>query len=383
MISKILSADITGYILHFILILMAGYLLAKIAKKIKLQPILPVLILGIFFTYLNYRYDIISISPNAVNLLAISVFALIVFEISSRFETSRFDTIAKRTGSFVNISFLLLIIIFTLAVWIIFGINIWQALILSCLMMCIEPIFLKKNRLKEIFDLESTISSIVVITLPLFLIQLNYKFGFLIKSDNLSLIVEQISPWFIAITIGLATGFITSLIVSRIIQYYKIKTKFSLILAVLIAFFLSEILDGSGLVAVLTMGFIFGNLYLKHKVKLHDVSGFFVNMLEISAVFLAAMTINFPITSSFLAKSLIVFLIYLVIRYIAVDIVFRKHKLSLKERLFLTLENQKGFIFLVMLLFLTTKIQIMITNLAIFLLIYSIITSWIARSIKI
>jgi|GEM_PF-7041086 len=383
MISQILSADITGYILHFVLILMAGYLLAKIAKNIKLQPVLPILILGIFFTYLNYRYDIINISTGAVHLLSIAVFALVVFEISSKFETSRFDTIAKRTGSFVNVSFLLLIVVFTLAVWLILGLNIWRALILSCLMMCIEPIHLKKNRLKEIFDFESIISSIIVVTLPLFLIQLNYKFGFLFRSNNLSLIIDQISPWFVAITIGLATGFITSLIASRIIQYYKIKTKFSLILAVLIAFFLSEILDGSGLVAVLTMGFIFGNLYLKHKIKFHDVSGFFVNMLEISAVFLAAMTINFPITPSFLMKSLLIFLIYLAIRYISVNIVFRKHRLNLKERLFLTLENQKGFIFLVMLLFLTTKIQLMMTNLAIFLLIYSIITSWIARSIKI
>jgi NhaP-type Na+/H+ or K+/H+ antiporter len=155
----------------------------------------------------------------------------------------------------------------------------------------------------------------------------------------------------------------------------------AIIAAALLTYVLAENLGGNGVLAVTTLGLVFGNIYIEHKKKLQEFSATFSEFLEIFVFVLIGLVISIPLTYNFLIPSLILFLIYILIRFIAIQLSFIKSNITQKEKLFMTLNMPKGIAVAVVAFTLAT-IPIPglkpILDLILVFIIYSIILSTIA-----
>ena len=101
-------------------------------------------------------------------------------------------------------------------------------------------------------------------------------------------------------------------------------------------------------------------------------------MFEILVFVLIGSVIKIPFTAAFLIPATVLFIAYLSIRFIAVDLVARKGEYSLKERIYLTLNTPKGIAVAVVAFTLATKAITginLILNLIFLFMIYSIVIS--------
>ena len=151
-----------------------------------------------------------------------------------------------------------------------------------------------------------------------------------------------------------------------------------MITAALLAYIIAENLKGNGVLAVTSMGLLFGNVYLKQKIQLQEFSLVFSNSLEIMVFILVGLIVKIPFQVDFFVKSLALFLIYLIIRYFAIAISLRKLKFNFKEKVFMALNAQKG-IAVAVVAFSLANLNIegmqVILNLILAFMLYSIVLS--------
>ncbi|MBD3313793.1 hypothetical protein GF345_05100, partial [Candidatus Woesearchaeota archaeon] len=161
--------------------------------------------------------------------------------------------------------------------------------------------------------------------------------------------------------------------------YSEMLSPLALIVAALLTYVLAEVLQGSGVLAVTTLGLFFGSVYVTHKGEMQEFSSFFSYALEILVFVLIGLIIQIDLTLRFLALSLSLFLLLVLLRYLAVNIVFRSNY-KIKEKLFMTLNAPKG-IAVASVTFLLTTFQAeipaiaKITDLTLVFILYSIILS--------
>jgi cell volume regulation protein A len=144
---------------------------------------------------------------------------------------------------------------------------------------------------------------------------------------------------------GIGTGLLISFVFFGFMKKYYSRTlsPLAIITAALVTYIIAEILGGSGVLAVTTAGIFFGNVYhIKHIMKLQEFGRTFSEVLEILVFVLIGSIIKIPWTSSFLIPALLLFLMYLVIRFLSVEFVLMRSGYSFKEKLFLTLNIPKG-----------------------------------------
>ena len=192
--------------------------------------------------------------------------------------------------------------------------------------------------------------------------------------------VEQIGPFIQQFVTGIGAGIVVGLIVFKIMKkkYSETLSPLTIITTALLTYILAENLGGNGVLAVTTMGLFFGNIYVTHKLQLREVSAFFANSLEILVFILIGLIIKIPLNYVFILKSIILFVIYLVIRYVAISIALRERGYDFKEKMFMTFNVQKGIAVAVVAFTLTTLhmggIQT-ILHLTLLFMLYSIIIS--------
>jgi len=87
---------------------------------------------------------------------------------------------------------------------------------------------------------------------------------------------------------------------------------------------------------------MFGNIYIKQKQQLQQFSSILSNFLEITVFILIGILIDIPTNWVFFVKSGLLFLIYLLVRFISIGLTFRKKEFNLREKLFMALNASKG-----------------------------------------
>jgi cell volume regulation protein A len=212
------------------------------------------------------------------------------------------------------------------------------------------------------------------------ILELSYKVGNVTLS-KFDIIFSQFKPFIVLFVVGVGTGVLMGLIGSRIMKRYysESMSPLALITLALLTYILSENLGGSGVLAVTIMGLFYGNLYIIEKIKLFRFSEVFANALEILVFILIGLIIKFPLTMVFLVNSLLLFGFYLVIRYVSINIAFRKDKLLFRQKLFMTLNVQKGIAVAVVAFFLSTVSELTtVLNITLAFMLYSIVLSTIA-----
>jgi len=337
------------FLTYLCVILLLGIICTIISKKLKIPNILLLIIIGIIIGNLDYKGSALISFPE-IFLISMGTLALVmvIFDSSSRFKFKEFDTFSIRALK-LSIIFLFLNLIFlTIATKWAFKIeSALIAAVFAALISGTDPmsvmIMLKESKSKVIkmLEIESIINTPIIVLVPFMIIEF-------MKSVNVNLIfsrfVEQIVPFLQQFVSGIGAGILVGIIVFKIMrkQYSETLSPLALITAALLTYILAENLGGNGVLAVTVMGVIFGSFYVKEKAQLQEFSSLFANSLEILVFVLVGMIINIPFTVDFFIKSFSLFLVYLIIRFVSIQITFKKEEYNIKEKIFMMLNAQKG-----------------------------------------
>lgn len=378
-------AEVLLFLTYLAVILLIGILISILSKKLKLPNTLMLILVGIALGSTTYKDAPLIWFPELF-LSAISTLALvmIIFDSSSKFKLRSLDILSLNIFS-LSLTFLILNMIFLSAFLILIfdeG-SIFLALIFSALISGTDPgavlAMLRgvKSRVIELLKLEALLNTPLIVLLPFIILDLEKS---LKGRLEISQFIDQIGPFLQQFVVGIGAGVLVALIMFKFMKkgYSKVLSPLAMITAALLTYTIAENLKGNGVLAVTAMGLLFGNIYLKQKIQLEEFSLVFSNSLEILVFILIGLVIKIPISIDFFIKSLGLFLIYLIIRFFAVAISLRKLKFNLKERIFMTLNAQKG-IAVVVVAFSLANLGIggikVILNLTLAFILYSIILS--------
>tara|TARA_Y100000310_G_scaffold342247_1_gene444645 strand:- start:52758 stop:53948 length:1191 start_codon:yes stop_codon:yes gene_type:complete len=386
-------ASVLLLLTYLAVILLIGLLTSIISQKFKIPNILLLLLIGIGLGRVDYRGSSLIEFPE-VFMTGISILALvmIVFDSSSRFSLKKVDYFSLHT-LWLSIVFLIFNLIFlTFFTMLIFGVeSIFLALMFAALMAGTSPavvLSMFKNVKNKVFDflgLESLLNTPLVVLIPFIILDLkNALKGELI----IATFIDQLVPLLQQFVVGVGAGVLIGLIMFKFMRrvYSVVLSPLAVITSALLAYIIAENLDGNGVLAVTSMGLLFGNVYLKQKFQLKEFASVFSNSLEILVFVLIGLIVAIPFSGDFFIKSILLFALYLVIRFFSVIFSLRGMDFTLKEKLFMSLNAQKGIAVAVVVFSLATlEIEGMSTilNLSLAFMLYSIIlSSVVLRAVK-
>jgi potassium/hydrogen antiporter len=381
-----LASEALLYLTYLALIFIIGILLNTASNKLRIPNILLLLAFGIFINCLG-RKGIIDAPFPGVFISAIIILALVMvaFDASSKFRIKGFNKICWSALKLTVVFLLLNIIFLTFSVKYIFGIDSTiLALVFSALMSGTSSAgllaFMKQPKTKavELLKMESVLSMPIIILLPFILI------GLLSGSQQLfGNTIFQSFPVLGQVIVGIGSGVIIGLVFFKAMRRYYSPSisPIAAMASVMIAYVLAENLGSSGVLAVITLGLFFGNVYIRKKEELQKFSSMFISILEIFIFIMAGIIIFMPFTAEFFIKSLALFIIFLLVRFVSLNITFSKKDFSIREKVFMALVAPKGITEVVVIIvfsaLLVPEISV-ILSLAFAFVIYSIITSIIA-----
>ena len=326
-------------------VLLIGVIFSIFAKKLRLPEILVLIVIGIVLGFLKYRGDPLLQFPTvfltSISLLAL---ALIVFDSSSKLRIKELDALSLKALKFVAIFSLLCLIFFTIASKLLLGIPLVLALLFVTINLGTSPDVVlsilqdTKSKVMGFLKLESVFNTPLTVLLPFIIIDFTQGQSYITGA------VELVVPFLTKLVVGIGAGIFIGVILFKIMkrQYSPLYSPLAVIIASLLAYVLAENLHGNGVLAVITLGIFFGNVALKEKVEVLSVESVLTKAFFIFVFILLGLTIKLPLTAEFFVRSLILFAAYLLVRYVAVYVSFRKERLSPKEILFITLNAPKG-----------------------------------------
>jgi len=309
--------------------LFLGLLLARWADHIHWPPALFLWILG---ALLGSWADL-TLPSSVWFLLAILTVSLAVFDVCSRLDVSRWR------GSFVWA--LLLVGFFAWAVLAHFTFSfkaLGFVLLLVCLLLGSD---FSRNVPKGVgrFLSEEALSLSALSLVGSFVL-----LGFLERTMVpvwLAGFVVPLHPFIHDMMVGLGVGLLVGIIFLKWLRE-GLALPFSPILlwvCVLGSFILAEILSGSGVLAVATLGILFGHGFVKGRTELQEFTRSFSGALEVLVLVLSGMVLKISFSGRFLGACLILFAALLLARFLTVH----RMNLSPREREVAVAFMPKGF----------------------------------------
>ncbi|MBI2134933.1 cation:proton antiporter [Candidatus Woesearchaeota archaeon] len=381
-------ATVLVFLTYLGIILLIGLLTSILSNKLKIPHILLLLLIGIGIGKVEYKGSPLIFFPELF-LTGISILALvmIVFDAASRFKLRNLDYFSLHT-LWLSIIFLVFNLVFlTLFTTMIFDIkSIFLSFMFATLMSGTDPaavLSMLKGTSHKVFDflkLEALLNTPLVVLLPFLILDLKRT---LQDQILISTFIDQFVPLLQQFIVGIGTGVLIGLIMFKFMkkQYSMILSPLAVITSALLAYTIAENLHGNGVLAVTSMGILFGNVYLKQKFQLQEFSTVFSSSLEILVFVLIGLIVNIPFTAEFFLKSALLFALYLLIRFFAIVFSLRGMNFDLKEKIFMSLNVQKG-IAVAVVVFSLANLSMdgidTILNLVLAFMLYSIILSSIA-----
>lgn len=330
------------------IILVLGLALTAAARKLKISSLLLLVLCGVALNKLGT--ETYSIEFNPVFLTSISLIALvmIVFDSCARFKIKELDEFSIMAIKTSLIWLVLNMVLMTFAVMYIFkDVSVLIALMFATLMTGTSPSSVlamfkgSDNRLGKFLEVEALVNTPLIVIVPFIILGFIGEFGTL---HVFSGILSNIGPFLQQFVAGIGAGILVGIIVFKMFRKQMSETMTPLITmtASLFTYILAENLGGNGVLGVTTLGLFFGNVFRKEQEQLTSYSTMFANTLIILVFILIGLSVDMPLTTGFLVKSLALFFIYLIIRFGAIMISFRDMKYKIKEKIFLALNAQKG-----------------------------------------
>src|SRR3989338_5433138 len=343
-------ADTIIYLSYLVSILLIGLLCAILAKRFSISNVFLLLISGILIAHFPLLPRI-AFTPLFLESIGIIALVMIVFDACARFKLREFS---DHSTEAVNLAFIFLffnLTIMTLATWLLIGfpLNIhffFVAMIFAAVMSGTSPDVVLSmfgnniSRAVELLKVESILNTPFTVLIPFIILDLIIN---LLQGQGLPAITNQIGPLLTQVITGVGTGILIGIIIFKFMSRYYSETlsPLAIIIAALLSYVLAQQLGGNGVLAVTTLGLFFGSIRIKEKISLMGFSSIFSNALEILLFVLLGYIINFPLTFQFIFKSVILFTIYLAVRYLSVKIAL-KGTITRSEQWFLTLNVSKG-----------------------------------------
>ena len=384
----------TQILTNIALILLIGLIMSLISKKLKVAHILVLIVVGLIIGKLtSQNVSFFVFSDPFLIAMAVLTLVMVVFDGASRFEWRNVDYHSVRALK-VTLYFIFFNMIFiSLAtVWLFLGdlslIHFLFALLFAIMVSGTDPgsvfILLHKRATKAIsfLKIEAIINTPFIVILPLVLIDLINDLG---RYSVAEALVDKIIPFLKLIIVGIGTGVIIGLIVFRSMRkvYSQTYSPIALITAALLAYSAAENLEGSGVLAVATLGLFFGTMYVKEKESLQEFSSMLGETLVILVFVLVGMLIEISWSPLFMLKAFLLFLLLILTRSAAIFISLRNDHFSIKEKIFMALSMPKGIAVAVVVFSLSVfplpevyqPLMNTVLQLAILIMIYSLICS--------
>ncbi len=350
------------------IILLLGLMSTILSKKLKISNVLLLVLTGVGLQYIRLDGEqLFNFSPSFLVSVSTLAIVLIVFDSTSRFQWKDMDELSTEslevTGVYtlfmlIGLSLLAMFIMydsFTLAHYL-------YAMIFSSVMIATDPTSLfammgdADDRIIEFLEIESLINTPLTVLLPYIVLDFIEAEGSVLSS-----FVAQILPFLRQLVVGVGAGVLIGVIVFRAMKtvYSEQLSPVGLITAALLAYTLADAMEGSGVLAVATLGLFFGSVYVKQKATLQEFSTMLSNSLEILVFVLIGLIITLPTQSAFYLESLALFIGLLLCRGAA--IFFTIPQYSFGEKLFATLNAPKGIAMAVVVFSLTLVEQQQVT----------------------
>ena len=382
------------YLTVIAVLLLAGIICSIISNKLKIPNVLLLILTGLLLGTITYQGEHMSLSPVFLTSISIIALVMILFDSTSRLKIKTFDTLSfkamKLAFIFLSLNILILTIP-TLLIYDITGDSLFQSVIIALIFAALVSatdsasvmVLLKgmPGRVVKLLEIESIINTPLSVILPFLFLDLFYNIGNKITPSTL--FQNSIIPFITQIVVGLGSGVFIGILVFKLMKknYSEQLSPIALITAALLTYIIAENLNGSGVIAVVSLGLFFGNIAIKQKNTLSEFSYMFSSSLEILVFILIGFSIKIPFSLIFLVQSLILFCLYILIRYLSIHITF-KDLYTNKEKWFMTFNVSKGIAVAVVVFSLMTM-QIPSINhilpLVLVFMIYSIFTSTIAE----
>ncbi|MFC1730503.1 cation:proton antiporter [candidate division KSB1 bacterium] len=376
-------SDALLYLTYIGVLLLIGLICTILAKKIRVPNVLLLIIAGILLNKISYRGEQLIYFPEVfLTSLGILALVMIIFDSTSNFKLKEFDQATvpaiELTGTFLATC----IVFLSLSVHYLYSVG-WGLSILFATLMAgtaadvvLSMMPTTKNKLLQLLEVESIINTPIVVLIPFIVLDF-------MKSVQTQLLMtkflEQIIPFLQQIVTGIGAGVLMGIIIFKVMKrwYSEKLSPMALIVAALLTYVLAENLGGNGVLAVTTIGLLFGFVYVKQKQAITGFSAVFSMTLEILLFILVGLIVDIPITVHFIVFSIGLFIVYLCARYFAVQLTFGK-AYHIKEKMFMTLNSPKGIAVAVVVFLLATRevpgIE-RINDLIIAFMLYSIVVS--------
>ncbi|MBN1274669.1 cation:proton antiporter [Candidatus Woesearchaeota archaeon] len=349
----------TKILTEIAVILLLGLVVSLFSKKLKVSNILLLLLTGLLLGHLipegseNFRF-----ATDFLVALAVLTLVMVVFDGASRFEL-------KSVGLFsvgalkVTLLFLVLNLLFIGAFANLFFFlplsieGVLFSLLVAFIMTGTDPgsvfIMLKSrtNKVIEFLEIEAIINTPIMVIFPFLILDVLHN---LRTGDVTRAVTSQFLPFLQQIVVGIGAGMVIGIIVFKSMKkvYSQRFSPVGLITAALLSYILAENLDGNGVLAVATLGLFFGNIYVKEKESLQEFSSMLGNSLVIVVFILIGLIVKVEFTFLLLLKSLLLFLVLVVTRWVSITSMLRgkgfekENHFNAKEKFFMAFSMPKG-----------------------------------------
>ncbi|PLW80379.1 hypothetical protein C0585_02815 [Candidatus Woesearchaeota archaeon] len=371
------------YLTYIAVLLVFGVMASVVSNRLKISKYVFLLFFGIILGNIKYGGVPVIDFSSTTFLLSISTLALVmvVFDGSSRFKLKELDHFYGEALRLAIIFLGLSIFIISPLTYNLFGLNnILAAVFFAIIISGTDPTSMfglfkdKTNKVAKMMEVESVLNTPIIVVLSFIVLDM-IDIGFNIES-----ILQQSTPLFLQVTVGIGTGMVVGIIFfKQMRRYYNEQiSPLALIAAGLVTYLLAENMDGNGVLAVATLGLFFGNVYIKKKDQLQEFSSTFGRTLEILVFMMIGIMIDISFEPIFLLKSLILFIFILLVRYVAIRIAFFHDGFNNKEKFFMALNIPKGITIAVIVFsaaIISMDVLKTVLDLTILIMIYSLILS--------
>ena len=346
--------DAIIYLTYLGVLILIGLIITFFSNRLKIPNILLLIISGMVINYAIRKYSEITgtkaIEFPVVFIASLSILALvmIVFDSTSQFKYKEFDDFSIAALKYSMIFLIANMVIFSaISFYFLETKNFFLALMFAALMSGTSPdavLYMLKDanhKVLQFLKVESIVNTPLIVLFPFIILNIMVQFE---GSTAFTHITMEIIPFFQQIASGIGAGLLIGLIILKLMRkiYSKTLSPLIIISAAILSFVLAENIGGNGVLSVTTLGLMFGNVYIKQKENLQQFSSTLSTFLEITVFILIGILINLPLEGMFYLKAGIMFIFYLLIRYITISYSFRKSNFNLRERLFISLNASKG-----------------------------------------
>ncbi|MCK5282295.1 MAG: cation:proton antiporter [Nanoarchaeota archaeon] len=371
------------HIAYIAIILLLGTLASVLAYTLKTSDIFILLLTGMICG----RLGLLQFNEESIIVIGILALIFIMFNSATRF---RFKELKKHIFSVIKLNityFALCIVILTIAIMLIFGLEkSFNSLMISMLgatlmygtdSTAMLSFFKKsKNKIIEIIEMESIINTTITVIVSFLLLTILSGSQFSLINNIPNPIISFLRSIIVALLIASFLGWIIISILKK--NYFGKLTHLAVLTSAIISYVAAEYLGGSGVLSVAVFGLIFGNSHVSHFIEIEKFESILTNTIKI-LTFMLLGTIIF-IKPEYVIKGTVIFIIYIIIRFISVVTALKKEKIKLKQIIFITLNAPKGIDIAVIVLLIISiynnipNIEIII-NLTLLMILYTICLS--------